>query len=237
MNDISRIRGNKFRGFGLKYEDIFTEKEVDIPVAELRMTVHGSSSIDALNALKKVRKLRPSISYSMVSVKRGNYREYVIQELTYSGRFVGRGGTSIDDYISLIEMSRKMYRNTIENIERSSIGVKKVEGRTLIEGNAFDFILEREIPNISTFIEHLLSSTKPFRLWGLKNRIFEDYYQVVCVDLHTGDLLNLEVSPNLIRVYLPKNACGNTVLRLFTNLQHYYDSAIKINDEKIQINL
>ena len=172
----------------------------------------------------------------MMSVKRGNYHEYVIQELTYSGRFVGRGGNSIDDYISLIEMSQKMYRNLIEDIERNSLGVKKVEGRTLIEGKAFDFILDREITNTLAFIEQLLSSSKPFRLWGLKNKISKDYYQIVCVDLHTGDNLNIEISPHLIRVYLPKGACGNTVLRLFSNLQHYFDSAIKLNDEKLRIN-
>ena len=236
MNDIVKIRGNKFRGFGLKYVDFFSKKDEDLPVAELKMRVHGSSSIDALDALRNLQKLKQSISYSMMSVKRGNYHEYVIQELTYSGRFVGRGGNSIDDYISLIEMSQKMYRNLIEDIERNSLGVKKVEGRTLIEGKAFDFILDREITNTLAFVEQLLSSSKPFRLWGLKNKISKDYYQIVCVDLHTGDNLNIEVSPNLIRVYLPKGACGNTILRLFSNLQHYYDSAIKLNDEKLQIN-
>lgn len=236
MQRISSLSGNTFRGFGLSYQDFFGQNgEGEIPVEELRMRVHGSSSIDALDALKGKEKLRRSLSYSMIRVKRGNRREYVTEELTYAGRFIGKGGKSIDDYISLVEITRKMYRNTIETIERNSIGIREVDGRTLVEGQAFDFTLEREIEDIDLFIDHLVSSTEPFRLWGLKNKISKDFCQVACVDLHTGDAINLEVSPLLIRIYLPKGSCGNTILRLYANLQHRFDSAIRLNGEPLEV--
>lgn len=236
MHNVSNLSGNTFRGFGLRYQDFFTlNGEGDQPVEELRMRVSGSSSIDALEALKDKEKLRRSLSYSMIRVRRGNRLEYVIEELGYEGRFIARGGSSIDDYVSLIEITRKMYRNTIEAIEKSSIGVKKVEGRTLVEGQAFDLTLEREIEDIDLFIDNLINSKRPFRLWGIKNKISRDFYQIVGVDLHTGDSIDLEVSPFLIRIYLPKGSCGNTVLRVYANLQHYFDSAIKLNSEPLQM--
>ena len=236
MQKVASLSGNSFRGFGLRYQDFFAlDGEGEGPVEELRMRVSGSSSMDALEALRDEEKLRRSLSYSMVRVRRGNRLDYVIEELGHEGRFIARGGSSIDDYVSLIEITRKMYRNTIETIERNSIGIKEVEGRTLVKGQAFDLTLEREIEDIDSFIDHLVSSKLPFRLWGIKNKISKDFYQVVCVDLHTGDSIDLEISPFLIRIYLPKDSCGNTVLRLYTNIQHYFDSAIKLNGESLQV--
>ena len=65
-------------------------------------------------------------------------------------------------------------------------------------------------------------------------RIYDGEYKRDQIDAAIN--LKYEITPYLIRVYLPKGACGNTILRLFTNLQHYFDSAIKINDEELQIN-
>ncbi len=88
---------------------------------------------------------------------------------------------------------------------------------------------------MNKLLDKLLSSTKPFRLWGLKRQINKDYYKAVCVDLHTANKLTMEASPEWIRIYLPYGACGNTVLRLLTNIQQYYDSGAKlvVGDEVI----
>lgn len=236
IQKIANLPRNVFRGFGLDYLDYFAlNRQDERPVEELKMRVSGSSSIEALDALKNRAKLRNSLSYSMIRVRRGDRQVFAINELGYEGRFTARGGSSIDDYSSLVELTKKIYKNTIEAIERSSIGVKEVENRTLIEGQAFDFILEREIVDLELFIDILTSSKQPFRLWGLKNKISKDNYQVLGVDLHTGDSIDLEISPFLMRVYLPKGSCGNTVLRLYTNLQHYFDSNLKLNDKPLQI--
>lgn len=237
IKKIANLPRNSFRGFGLKYLDYFDlNRELEQPVAELKMRVSGASSLSAFNALKSETKIENSLAYSMVRVKRGDPKNYVINEVGYEGRFSAIGGSSIDDYLSLIENTSKIYRNTIELIESNSLGIKKVENRTLIEGQAFDLILKREIEDVRLFADILTTSKKPFRLWGLKNKITKDYFQVFGVDLHTGDAINLEISDHLIRIYLPKGSCGNTVLRLYTNLQHYFDSNIELNDEPLQMN-
>ena len=236
IQKISNLPRNSFRGFGLEYLDYFDlNRELEQPVAELRMRVSGASSLNALNALRHEEKIQNSLAYSMVRVKRGEPKNFVIDEVGYEGRFTAIGGSSIDDYVSLIEITSKIYKNNLEMIENNSLGIKQVENRTLIEGQAFDLILKREIEDVGLFADVLTTSRKPFRLWGLKNKITKDYFQVFGVDLHTGDSLNLEISDHLVRVYLPKGSCGNTILRLYTNLQHYFDSNIKLNDEPFQM--
>jgi hypothetical protein len=234
MRRIAKLPGSLFRGFGLKYEDLFglTSGE-ERSVEELRMRVSGSSSMDALEALQDKEKLRKALSYSMVRIRRGALQNFVTGELGYDSRFIARAGSSIDNYVGLIEITRKIYREMVEAIERNSLGVKEVENRTLVEGSAFDFTLEREIEELESFTTILTSADPPFRLWGLKNKIAEDFYQIAGVDLHTGDPIDLEISPSSIRLYLHHGSCGNTVLRLYANLQHYFDSEIKLNDDSL----
>ena len=47
------------------------------------------------------------------------------------------------------------------------------------------------------------------------------------MDLHVAQRFRMDISTDQIRVYLPSSACGNTVLRLVTNLQHRYNATIK----------
>ena len=238
VQELAEMPRNEFRGFGLDYVDYFgLEQSTERSLEELSMHAYGKSSMVAKGALEKEPKLQNSIATSMIRVRRGDREEYVIDELSYDGRFSARGGNSIDAYVSLIDITTKKYRNLIENIERNSLGIKEVEGRTLIKGRAFDFNFEREIPDTSKFVSILANSKQPFRIWGLKNKLANDVYQVFGVDLHTGDSIDLEVSSNLMRIYLPENSCGNTILRLYTNLQHYFDSNVKLNEEEIEENM
>ena len=64
----------------------------------------------------------------------------------------------------------------------------------------------------------------PFKLWGLKSKISDGYFKILAIDLHTGNPIDFEIADNMMRVYLFKGNCGNTILRLYTNLQMYYDS-------------
>lgn len=233
QEDICNLKGNAFSGFGLAFDDLFSQEAIDEqPIHELRMSVAGSSSTKALKALYDEKALRRSLAYSRIRLVRGIKSSYVTDEISYAGRVITKEGNSVDEHVSLIENIRKIYRDLIENAEVRSIGTKSVNGRTLIEGQAFDLNLERKIEDLDFFVDTLLNTKKPFRLWGLKNKITKDIRQVVAVDLHTGDPLDLEIASNLVRVYLPRGACGNVLLRLYVNLQHGFDSAIRFNEEK-----
>jgi hypothetical protein len=232
LDDLSKLSGNVFKGFGLKYSDFFASVERDQTLDELRVAATGPLSSEALNALNTSKKLGNKLSYSKMRVLRGNDESFATDELRFNGRIITTSGDSAEDHVSFVDIIRKFYRRLIEHVEGSSIGVRKVEDRMLLEGHAFDLELNREIDDLDRFTRILLNSRKPFRLWGLKNKVFPNMQKVAAVDLHTGDPIDLEITPSLIRVYLPKKACGNTVLRLYVNLQHHFDSSIRFNGEK-----
>lgn len=52
--------------------------------------------------------------------------------------------------------------------------------------------------------------------------------RVHAVDLHVGRRLVVEIGNDFLRVYLPTEACGNSLLRLYTNLQHTFDSKVQM---------
>jgi hypothetical protein len=229
---IAYLSGNVFSGFGLEFDDLFSQETIDEqPIHELRMSVAGASSARALKALNVEKSLTRSLAYSKVRLFRGDRQNFVTNEVKYNGRIITKSGNSIDEHVSLIEKIRKIYRHLIENVERNTIGTRKVEGRTLVEGQAFDLVLDRKIEQLDYFVNSILGATKPFRLWGLKNKISKDLRQVIAVDLHTGDPIDMEITQSLIRIYLPKGACGNVLLRLYVNLQHTFDSAIRFSEE------
>jgi len=237
LGEFAHMGGNKFLGFGLSFNDRFSpEPEDEQPLKELTMDVTGRISEKALDALREKKELRRTLSYSKIRALRGDKESYVINDVRFDGRLISKSGDSIDDHVSLVDGIKKKYREFIERIERNCISTQKIENRTLIHGQAFDLNLEREIPNLDHFLDYFLSPAGDFRLWGLRNKIYKDRCQVVAIDLHTGDSFDLEITPHLIRVYLPKGACGNVMLRMYVNLQRTFDSEIRFNEEQLLIN-
>ena len=228
LREISHMQGNHSMGFKLDYQDLFTKEDFDIPIEEFQININGTSSDKALVAIQKEQTLQNTLAFSRVRILRGSRPTFARDDFTFQGQFVVKGGTSIDDHISLVESAKKQYREKMEEIENFSIGVKTVEDRTLVEGKAFDFEFRRSIEDMNVFLERILSSK--FRLWGLKTKLSDNQYQILAVDLHTGDPFDLEISKNLMRVYLPRGSCGNVVLRLLVNLQHFFDSNAKCEE-------
>ena len=67
-----------------------------------------------------------------------------------------------------------------------------------------------------------------FRLWGNPIQRSERFFYVHGVDLHLWEPIGIEITPEYIRLYLPKGTCGNTVHRLARNLQRYVDPALQV---------
>lgn len=231
LKSMSELPGNMFRGFGLQYQDLFTPEEAsEAPIEELTMNVFGTSSDKALNAVLREEELQRSISYNRIRIRRGSNTAYTNDDLFYNGQFSVRSGSSIDDHISLTNEVKSRYRELVDSIEKLRLGTKEINGITHIEGKAFNFTFKREIEDIDFFIKQLLDATSPFKLWGLKSKIAEDYYSLLALDLHTNQPIDLEIAPNLIRLYLPEGTCGNSLLRLYVNLQQYFDSNVQCSE-------
>ena len=50
------------------------------------------------------------------------------------------------------------------------------------------------------------------------------YFWVNWIDLHTGGTVDFEIADDMMRAYLRKGGCGNTILRLLANLQMHHDA-------------
>ena len=99
-----------------------------------------------------------------------------------------------------------------------------------ISGEPVNILFPRPIVDLEIFCDRVFSCAEPFRLWGVPVRLSNDSYRVSAVDLHVGSEVTFEISPDWMRIYLPKGSCGNTVIRIFTNLQHHYDAQIEAVD-------
>lgn len=231
LQDISTMPGNVFNGFGLDYQDYFApSEETESPVEELNMFVSGTIANKALDAVMSEKDLQRSIAYTRTRIKKGTALDYSRDDISFNGLLSVRSGKSIDDHIALVNETLMNYRQMIEKVELLRIGTKEVSGTQHLSGKAFNLVFDRKIEDLAFFLDRLLGGGPPFRLWGTKSKLGESHYQALALDLHTGHPIDLEASTSLIRVYLPSKSCGNSLLRLYVNLQRYFDSGTRCEE-------
>lgn len=222
-----------FRGLGVKYKanEVFTEEfiENNLSFGDLSIRTWGPGTKNLFETLDKSEELKNFLSISSIGIKREVENAFVLEDINYNAQFTTRGGSSIQLHLDTLDQVIEKYNSLLRKIEEDyRISYKIKENSASIQGSPIVIELGNEIEDIEQFLERVVSSKNPFRLWGLRVKLEEDYYKVKGIDLHNGDKITLEVSPNWIRLYLPSNACGNTVLRIFVNIQHYYDSSARM---------
>ena len=118
----------------------------------------------------------------------------------------------------------------MNQIEEQRMSFEEMSGGLKINGSPFELKFSKEL-DVEKLAEKIISSTKPFRLWGVIHDQTNNFLRVSGVDTHTGDNFSLDLMPEYARLYLPEKACGNLVFRLYTNIQHYLDPGVIIFDE------
>lgn len=231
LYNFTKKRGNAFNGFGVKYDnDTFLVNDGDdSDIDDLRIIINGSLAHRVLDIVGDEPGIAKTMAFNKVRIRRGqdSPSDFIQDDITYDGYLAVKRGKSVQDHLQLVDVCRDEYSRTIKHIEESSIGVRAVNERTLVEGKSFDFEFESPIEDLDLFIERVFNSSEPFKMWGLKSNIHDGYYKITAVDLHAGTPISFDIANDLIRAYLFKGNCGNTILRLLTNLQIYYDSRVK----------
>ena len=228
LNRFSKKRGNVFKGFGVSYtgNTFAPEPNSDSDIEDLSLNINGSLASDVQN-LVEGSSIGRAIAYNTVRILRGDPPDSIQDDVHNNGYFAVKRGKSVQDHLRLVDSCKEEYSDVVYSVENSSVGVKEVGGKTLVDGDSFDFEFKsKTIEDVEFFISKMFNSTKPFRLWGLKSRIDNDYYKVTAVDLHAGGTIHFDIAKDMMRVVLYKGTCGNTILRLFTNLQIHFDSKI-----------
>ena len=154
--------------------------------------------------------------------------KFILDDIIYTGKFTARGGNSVDGHLYLLRTAKEEYATTIKYIE-DEIAMGFVEVRPLrMTGHPISIILSRSVEDLNAFSNEVISCKYPFRLWGIPRYESKDFIAITGVDLHTGSKLNMELSTDWIRLYLPRGSCGNTIARFYSIIQHNYDSNAKL---------
>lgn len=236
---LERVAGmGSFRGLSLDY-DRRVVPDVDFqspeaPVEFLKMQLWGNKAADILRILREQDAFPHETTLAKVKVKfwlSGDVDgEFSLDDIKYDGKVTARG-TSFQSHIALVSHVYDAYAKQITKLEEGyALRACESEGRLSLQGAPVNLVLDRPISNLEVFCESIFSSGEPFRLWGVPTRLAKDFYRVQALDLHMGTPLQFEIGPQFLRVYLPVGSCGNSVVRLYTNLQHHYDSLIRAED-------
>jgi hypothetical protein len=217
-------------------------------VQELTLKVRGREAQTLLDFISQNQDFPYAVSVSQLGVEVSESQVgFVSEAIDRLALFVARGDSFVL-HQSVVQSVVARYRALVESAERVAIGfdpisLDKTEGAHAefgggrMSGGPIEFTFSRPITDIGLFLDGLLSSREPFRLWGVANDVFDDYSEVEAVDLHVGERIRIEVSPEMIRIHLRRGGCGNTVARLVSNLQHHVDGGIKAVDPVINRHL
>jgi len=221
------------RGFGLDYDYRKFEDGDSDTTTYLKMQLWGGSDTAELyNLLKENPQFYDKVVLSKVRLKEfgdSNKEMFALQDLKYIGKFTTRG-TDFSTHVATLSFVRSEYEKKIRSIENTyALRWKETEhGGTVLEGFAIHFIPNGfELP-VQRLTERILDGTTPFRLLGFTSAQNDSSAVAEVVDLHTGGELSFEIYPDLVSVYLPENTCGNTIARIYTNLQHFFNGRFTV---------
>ena len=212
-----------------------TKKQAAKRNEKLGMELKGLFVEDGLEFFVQNARTRDYANLSAIQIRRTSNDSsdpenagFSIDDVKFTGKFTTRG-TSFEQHLKLVETTRDRYSSVIiDQIEDKTLELR--QGR--VKGNFFIFRYERRIDDFERFIDYTFSGTEPFRLWALPTQLSKDAYRVVGTDIHSGSQFHAEVFPTYMRFYLHKGSCGNTVSRLWTNLQTYYSGTTQLLDSQ-----
>jgi len=226
MEEIAKA--GQFLGFGSEYDprplfplEEAAEQEFDGLILNVRRLV-GSAAKD-LEKLRRADMFGSEIGLSTMRVRFGGDGDFAIADVTHSGKFTARG-PSFSAHQALISRTISIYEGAITSIEKELAIRWETSDRGMKVCGAPIGIRFRPYKQFGKLVERVFSGRRPFRLWGLPVEHGEEEFAVEAVDLHVGCVLRFDVSNGFIRAYLMEGGCGNTITRLFTNIQRHVDS-------------
>ena len=230
-----------FRGLGLDYDhrkvpDVNFE-EPDAPVEYLKMQMWGNRAREVLETLRDTDAFSNATTLSKVRVKHwldraADTESFTLDDVKWDGKITARG-TSFPSHVNLVSSVYRTYSAKVKAFEQQfSLRYDAIkmanagEAYYHISGEPLNVTFSRPMPDLEKFVDAVFSGAEPFRLWGTPVLLGTHYYRVTALDLHVSHRITFEITPEFMRVYLPDGSCGNTIIRLYTNLQHYYDSRV-----------
>lgn len=209
--------------------------------SRLDLQVTGAEVEGLLDYLAQNDKYRSAVSLSGVEAEIGDADHGRLREgLNRLGKFAA-SGDSFELHQQFVRGVVTRYAAFVRALEATAIGWDPLhpdqDGGGTFTGRPVVIAFSRPVPDLERFSQELLACRVPFRLWGVPEIVDEGAGPVVhidAVDLHVGQRLRMDVGQTWMRIYLERGACGNTVARLASNLQHRFDGALRLVDPELQ---
>lgn len=219
----------EFRDVGVSYDadDVFSEDYIDerLDFGDLSVRSSGRGTGTLFDILDSHDELSSFLSLSSVGIKRNVNGSFILERVTHNGRFTTSGGDSIQLHLDTVAEIKERYATLLRKIEENHrLSYESQEHGTGMDGTPLVIELDNEIEDVRQFIENIITAKNPLRLWGAKTKLDDQYWKIKGVDLHNNDKYTIEICPKWLRLYLGDEACGNTALRIYSNLQRHYDS-------------
>jgi hypothetical protein len=224
----------KETGFSLKFKNKINNLLEDDRPKDVSMRFWGGGAKDILKSLRSNQPIEQGVSVSSIGINHFVEGGYCKENISNFGKFTLMKGNSIDSHFNIVEKIKNDYSKIIELIETNyRLDLEKNGGGLTLSGGPIFIDFNNEFENIEGLINIMFSGKMPFRLSGIINKESDSFYSIYGIDLHSNDLVNFEISPQWIAIYLNHASCGNVVTRLVTNIQTYITSKIKVvgNDD------
>ena len=201
---------------------------------DTHVSIHGPEAERLKRLLRGDGDFRDMATYRSVSILRGrpgSESGHAQVDILNTGYFAARGGGSARDHLDIVDGSRNIYSRAVSGVEACQLGTDaRCEDPGIAGGQVLNFVLPSTIADAERFVDMLFNCAKPFRLGGIKSVVEPGYYKVLAVDLHTGGPLTFEIAAGMMRIYLRQGSCGNTIMRLLTNLQSLYGMGVECRE-------
>ena len=195
----------------------------------MSMQLWGLKSRQVMSLLQTDDSLNECLSLSRVHVQYWPDEEdreaYCVDDIHCDGRLEARG-TSIAAHLHLVNTIRDRYRRYVDRIE-SLYRVSSEAQHGTLSGRSATLRLSRPVGDAAVLIDTIRSVAPPFRYWGAATTFSAAYSRMRVLDLSVGGLLDFEITPDFIRVFLPAGSSASTVIRLYATLQRHLDSQVR----------
>lgn len=201
----------------------------DVSDRRLRVQLEGDGADDLFDMLRQDPRYRTASALAAVGFVVGESPDVAVDEVTrYDGSFVTHG-RSFDTHVGYVAGIVDRYRAEVERIEsRHRLRWTAGDSGVRFDGDVATVQLARPVQDLDQLLASMFSCRDPFRLWAVPRKHGDDFAAAEVVDLHIGEAFSMDIGLDYVRVYLPESACGNTVMRLVTNLQRHYDATASL---------
>jgi len=218
-----RGHGSELGGCVINHGGLLRESDVT-----LKMEVSETEAGRLHRPLSQIRGNGGTMSHEAIEASRGSKAPdgHVKVRISNTGHFSIKRGRSIQDHLHIVGDCKDEYAGMVASVEKCRMGITLRGGSRTYGGNPIEITYPR-VEGLGRFVDTMFRATPPFRLWGIRIKREDGYYSVPAVDLHGGSPIDFEITPEFMRVYTRKGGCGNTILRLLTNLQVHYSASAR----------